>query len=410
MTLDLAEAPDVVQAVPEESIRVLFVSHDSSMFGAQRVLLTLLSSIDRRAFTPMLLLPSDGPMASQAAALGIPVFFERLVHWVPGSAVSTGRQRVRYLARFLRSLLSRCRAISRLITEHKVDLVYSNTVTCIEGAIAAQRTRKPHVWHIHEHILQNSDLTPLFPYRFYCAAIRFLASSVIFCSKGLASSYPLLSEKAFIVYNGLPFPPLREKFSSHAELLRGLGCEVDTKVVAVVGSLFPRKDHMTFLAAAEKVARTVKNPVFLIVGSGYESYTNRIRIRIRELQLDSRVRLLGWRDDVYNLLAGVDVLVISSEQESFGLTAIEALSMETPVVSTRCGGPEEIMVDGETGLLVPVKDPDAMADAIVKLLKNPELARGMGIRGRAHVSTQFGIDRFVRCIQGVIKETAACRA
>jgi glycosyltransferase involved in cell wall biosynthesis len=297
-----------------------------------------------------------------------------------------------------------------LITEHKVDLVYTNTVTCVEGAIAAQYARIPHVWHIHEHIVRNRDLTPLFPFRFYCVAIGFLTNTVIFCSRALASGYPLLSGKALVVYNALPPPPFREKFSSRAELLRALGCEVDSKLVAVVGALFPSKDHMTFLAAAGKVTRMIGNVTFLIVGLGSESHTNRIRDRIRDLQLDSRVRILGWRNDVQDLMSDIDVLVISSEQESFGLTAIEALSMETPVVSTRCGGPEEIMVDGETGLLVPVKDPDAMADAIVKLLKNPELARGLGIRGRAHVSTQFGIDRFAQRIQGVIKETAACRS
>ncbi len=409
-TLDPSEAPTAVHAAPKEPIRILFVSHDSSMFGAQRVLLLLLSSIDRRVFTPMLLLPFEGPMAHQAAELGIPVFVKRLVHWVPGSAVSTGRQRIRHLARFLRSLHSRCRAIERLITEHKVDLVYTNTVTCVEGAIAAHRARKPHVWHIHEHILRNSDLAPLFPYRFHCAVIGFLTRSVIFCSKALASGYPLLSGKAFVVYNGLPSHPFREKFSSRAEVLKALGCEADTKLVAVVGALFPNKDHMTFLAAAEKVARKFGNVAFLIVGSGSESYTNRIRHRIRDLQLDSMVRLLGWRNDVYDLMAAIDVLVISSEQESFGLTAIEALSMETPVVATRCGGPEEVMVDGDTGLLVPVKDPDAMADAIVKLLQNPELARGLGIRGKEHVLRHFDIDRFVQSIQGVIQETAACRS
>ena len=137
MTLDPAEAPIDVHAVPKKPIRVLFVSHDPSMFGAQRILMTLLSSIDRRAFSPMLLLPFDGPMTRQADALEIPVFVKRIVHWVPGSAASTRRQRIRHLARFLRSLRSRCRAIERLITEQKVDLVYTNTVTCVEGAIAA---------------------------------------------------------------------------------------------------------------------------------------------------------------------------------------------------------------------------------------------------------------------------------
>jgi glycosyltransferase involved in cell wall biosynthesis len=77
--------------------------------------------------------------------------------------------------------------------------------------------------------------------------------------------------------------------------------------------------------------------------------------------------------------------------------------METPVVATRCGGPEEILVDGEIGFLVPVKEPCALADAIVRLLKDPELARRMGSRGKIRVTEFFGIDRYVHGIQQVIR-------
>jgi glycosyltransferase involved in cell wall biosynthesis len=100
----------------------------------------------------------------------------------------------------------------------------------------------------------------------------------------------------------------------------------------------------------------------------------------------------------------VDVLVISSEQESFGLTAIEALAMETPVVATRCGGPEEILEDGVTGLLVPVKEPSALAESITRLLLDPGLARRMGKKGRTHVLEGFGVDRYVHGILRVIQD------
>ena len=106
-------------------------------------------------------------------------------------------------------------------------------------------------------------------------------------------------------------------------------------------------------------------------------------------------------------MAASDVLVVSSEKESFGLTAIEALAVETPVVSTRCGGPEEILEDGVTGLLVPVKDPLAMAEAIVRLLLDPVFARRMGASGRIHVSEHFGVDRYVQGIQRVIQEASS---
>jgi len=405
MNEDLAEVRAGYPPGPQEPIRVLFASHDSGMWGAQRTLMTLLSGIDRSIFFPLLVVPYEGIMKRMVSDLGIPVFVDRMVHWIPSSSVSTGRQRVRHLYKFLRSLNDRCRAIQRLIAEHRVDIVYTNTVTCVEGAIAAQRTRKPHIWHIHEPIFRNSELSPLLPYRLYCSAIEFLSKSIIFPSKALAREYPQFARKASIVYNGLPTSPLRDRFVAQTRVTNDLGIDTSAKIVAVVGALHQRKDHLTFLAAAENVARRVEKVVFLIVGSGFESYTTLLRQRISDLRLDSRVRLLGsWQGDIHDLLAAVDVLVISSEQESFGLTAIEALAMETPVVATRCGGPEEILVDDETGLLVPVKDPCALADAIVRLLMDPELARRMGKKGRIHVSECFGVDRYVHGIQRVIRD------
>jgi glycosyltransferase involved in cell wall biosynthesis len=288
-----------------------------------------------------------------------------------------------------------------------VDLVYTNTVTCVEGAIAARRTRKPHIWHIHEHISGNKGIATLLPFRIYCTTIKFLSRAVIFCSKALASDYQQLSGKVSIVHNGLPIPPMHDRVAVRAKITNELGIVAGAKIVAMVGALHPGKDHETFLYSAEQVARSVDEVNFLIVGAGSESYKNGIRRRIRDLQLESRVRLLGWRDDILDLMAASDVLVVSSEKESFGLTAIEALSVETPVVSTRCGGPEEILEDGVTGLLVPVKDPLAMAEAIVRLLSDPVFARRLGVRGRIHVSEHFGVDRYVQGIQRIIQEASS---
>ncbi len=406
MSFDPARVLSGPQTDPQEPIRVLFVSHDSEMFGAQRTLLTLLSAIDRRICSPLLVVPYEGTLSSASAELGIPVFVEHLVHWIPGIYVSSMGHRLRYLYRFLRTLNPRSRAIERLIVEHGVDLIYTNTVTCIEGAIAARRTRKPHVWHIHESILRNSDLAPILPYRLYSMAVDFLSETIIFCSKALARDYQGLSGKATIVYNGLPFPTVRNRSAARAEVSSFHDIDAGAKLVAVVGALQPRKDHLTFLAAAKQVTQRIDDAVFLIVGSGPESYIKLIRQRVSDLQLHSKVRLLGWCNNIHALMAAIDVLVISSEQESFGLTAIEALAMETPVVATRCGGPEEVVADGDTGLLVPVKDHNAMADAIVRLLMDPKFARQLGVTGREYVYEHFGVDQYVQGIEQVIRETA----
>jgi hypothetical protein len=109
-------------------IRVLFISHDSSMFGAQRTLLTLLSDIDRDIFSPMLVVPYDGPLSRAASELGIPVFVRRLVHWIPGLNGTSARKRLGHLYRVLRTLSSRCRALESLIGEHDVG-VHANRIS-----------------------------------------------------------------------------------------------------------------------------------------------------------------------------------------------------------------------------------------------------------------------------------------
>ena len=407
MSYDPARIRSGPQTDPQGPIRVLFVSHDSGMYGAQRTLLTFLSVIDRRICSPMLVIPNEGLMGRAAAKLGIPVFVERLVHWLPGYHVSSKRRRLRYLYHFLRTLNLRSRTIEGLIANHGVDLVYTNTVTCVEGAIAAWRTRKPHIWHIHEHVLRNQGLTPVFPYQLYCAAVKYLSKSIVFCSMALARDYPQLSKKASVIHSGIPIPQLRDRLAARAEVTKNFSIDADSKLVAVVGAIQPNKGHLTFLAAAEQVAKKVDKVDFLIVGLGFDWYENFLRQKIKELQIEARVKLLGWCEGIFDLLAAIDVLVISSEQESFGLTAIEALAMETPVVATRCGGPEESITDGVTGLLVPVNDPLSMANAIVRLLQDANLARRLGVSGRNHVSEYFGIDRYVQSIQLVIQESVS---
>jgi glycosyltransferase involved in cell wall biosynthesis len=390
----------------QTKLRVLFVSHDGGMAGAQRTLLTLLATIDRSRFKPYLLVPNVGKLSHAAKEMGIPVFIRHMMHWVPGINSVSHRQRFSYLVRTLKTLRARSWAITHLIENNKIDLVYTNTVTCIEGALAARMTHTPHIWHIHESILGNTELRPLIPFHFYSIIVNILSNAIIFCSTILAKSYPLPTKKTNIIYNGLPFPPTFNKADAHDAITKYLGINPTQKIVAVVSALQPRKDHFTFLTAAHEVVKENKDVVFLIVGSGANSYTDLIKKKIESLGLASSVKLTGWwsEDKIYDLLAGIDVLVVSSEQESFGLTIIEALAVETPVVSTRCGGPEEVIQEGVTGLLVKVKAPNELAKAVIHLLDNPEFARELGVAGRQDVLSRFSVEHYVAGIQEVIKK------
>jgi glycosyltransferase involved in cell wall biosynthesis len=298
-------------------------------------------------------------MIGLAGGMGVPVFVERLVHWIPGPSAGPLRRRLRHARRFLGTLPERVRAVERLIRDRDISVVYTNTITCAEGAIAARRTGRPHVWHVHEQIRGNRDLSPLARPGFSEKALYSLSSRVVFCSRALEKGYPSMKGKGVVVHNAVPRTQQVDRRSARERLVGELGVASDSQLVAVVGGLQPGKDIPSFLVAAERLSRSFPKAVFLIVGTGPEGYAGFLRRRIRDLGLETRAIMLGWREDAADILAGIDVLAVSSRQESFGLTAAEAMAAGTPVVATRLRGARGNRERRRFGLLVPVGDPAA---------------------------------------------------
>ncbi|RLG99177.1 glycosyltransferase, partial [Candidatus Bathyarchaeota archaeon] len=112
--------------------------------------------------------------------------------------------------------------------------------------------------------------------------------------------------------------------------------------------------------------------------------------------LKEKVTFVNFKEDVYKILKLFDVFVLSSVTEGISLTLLEAMASGLPVVVTNVGGNPEVVVDGETGFLVPPKNPEKMAEAIITLLKNKELAKKMGVAGRKRVEEKFSLERMVR--------------
>lgn len=389
-------------------IRVLFVAHDSGMFGAQRSLLTLLQGLDKDRIESRVVVPYPGEFSAEVDRLGIPIDQRYMVRWVPEAAVMAKEGRWRCLQRGLHGLRERAWAIARIIERHQIDVVYTNTAVCVEGAIAARMARVPHVWHVLEPISRNPELGAVAPKFLYMLAIRMLSRRVVFCSKSLAAEYSWIRSNSSIVYNGLRLPSAFDRTRSRAILAEKLGISDTTKIVAIVGAIQPRKDHSTFLAAAERIVAEHSDVAFLIVGSGKRELVDALNTAVKRRHLSEQTHVVGWwKGPIHDVLAAVDVLVVSSIQESFGLTIIESMSVETPVVATRCGGPEEVLRDGVDGRLVPVGGAREMANGILDLLRDPATAQAYGRAGRLAVTARFSVERFVQNLQDVIEQAAA---
>jgi len=172
-----------------------------------------------------------------------------------------------------------------------------------------------------------------------------------------------------------------------------IGVPPDVPLIGTIGRVVPIKNHRLFLDAAKLVLNAIPEARFVVVGDGLirpdlESYA-------RTRGIAARVVFAGWRRDLPNIYADLDVVVISSINEGTPISAIEAMAAERPVVATRVGGVPDIVLDGRTGALVPLGDATAMADAVVHCLRDPGWARQIGEAGRALVTRNFTTQRLV---------------
>ena len=176
-------------------------------------------------------------------------------------------------------------------------------------------------------------------------------------------------------------------------------------LVGLVGRLTRWKGQHIFLEAAAQVRRQFPETKFQIIGSamfGEESYEQEIRSLSRGLALEDCVEFTGFRNDVPRLVDKLEILVhASTTGEPFGQVITEAMLAAKPVIATRGGGVPEIVQHGTTGLLVPMGDAGAMADAICAILSNPDLARAMGKAGRERALQHFTVEKTVPHLEAI---------
>jgi glycosyltransferase involved in cell wall biosynthesis len=164
-------------------------------------------------------------------------------------------------------------------------------------------------------------------------------------------------------------------------------------VVGNVAALVPHKGQRYLVDAAHLVVQQLPDARFVILGEG--ELREHLEKQVREHHLEKHVLLPGFRTDVLGCIKGFDLFVMSSVTEGLGTSLLDAMACARPIVATRAGGIPEIVEDGVNGLLVPVRDHHALADAIMRALKDTDLRQRMGAAGFARVNARFTVERMV---------------
>lgn len=302
---------------------------------------------------------------------------------------SNGSFDVRYLARLV-----------QLIRSLRISLIHAHLLTSsVYGSIAASLTRVPLVATFHG----QNDFRPTESFRALKAAIlNRRRNRLVFVSQSLRKHYLAQSRfdpaRTTVVPNGIAIDDFRNG-AGHLRSELGLGPE--HILIGAVGNVRPAKDYATFIRAAAQLRRVSEAYRFVIAGDTRSPDYDRLCRLANELGVADIVSFLGFREDVRNILRSIDVYVSSSSAEGFSLTTVQAMACERPVVATRCGGPEDIVRHGETGILVEVGSPQALAAAIESLGRDPETRARLGRAARTDVSNRFSRSAMIAAYERV---------
>lgn len=334
--------------------------------GAERMLLHLAEGLRERGHDICPILPANG------------------CGWLAGEFRKAGFEPEVF--RLRRAIDPGCvRGLGEVFRRRGVDVVHSHEFTmAFYGAAAARLSRLPHVITMHggtgfaERWRRRAALR--WAFRRSDAAVTVSRSSRTSLAEALGISEAALD----VVPNGIAFAA-GDRTAARARL----GLEEDETLILAVGNLYPVKGHAVLLRALAAMNGAAGRWRVAVAGRGAEE--EGLRSYAEGAGIASRVELLGYRADVPELLAAADVYVMPSLSEGLPLALVEAMFAGKPVIASRVGGIPEVVEHGETGLLVPPRDPDALAEALRCLLVDPSRARALGEAAREAARSRYGL-------------------
>ncbi|MCW5891927.1 MAG: glycosyltransferase [bacterium] len=354
--------------------RIAYVIGELGKGGAEYQLYELLRGLDRARFEPAVFaLAAGGYWAGPLRELGVPVHELAARGSADAGRLLRLRRALRAFApRLLHTVLWSGNSYGRLAA---TGLGIPIVLTAERNVIARPG------WQIAvERVLDRLTDT----YLLNCRAI----------ADGLVERQGLAADKMCVIPNGIDLARLPRFEPARAAARAAAGFAPQRRLVAQVGRLAEQKDYPTYLRAAARLAPACADVDFLVVGEG--GLREELVALATSLGIAERVHFTGLRHDVPAVLAGVDVLALTSLYEGLPNVVIEAMATGAVAVATDVGGCRELVVDGETGVLVPARQPEAVADAITALLRDPGRTERLRLAARRRIEDEFSLEAMVR--------------
>jgi len=366
----------------KKEYKILFVNANSGWAGGETTLFAILERLDKK-FRPLLLCPSEGPLVDNARAANVEFVI------IPMNYLTMRTSPLKYLRTV--------HQVIKVIKKNSIDLVYVNDLFANQFSLpAAKLARVPILCHVQVPVTPKDIMTNFINFSDIIVCVSKSVSRVL-------SSRFMEKGKLKVIYSGIDIERFNVKAGSFFRDTLGLSNK--DFVVAVVGSIEPRKGQDYFIQAVPDILKEINNVKFIITGETIErntSYAMKLFRMVEDLELKNKIVFTGFIKDIPTLMNSIDLLVLPSLEEALARVLIEAMAAMKPIVATNVDGIPEAVVDKQTGILVPPKNSKALANAIIYLLKDPDIAKKMGIEGRKRVKRFFNIEETSEKINAIL--------
>jgi glycosyltransferase involved in cell wall biosynthesis len=303
----------------------------------------------------------------------------------------------------------------RFFRARRPDIVHTHMAKAgTVGRLAARLAGVPHVLHTYHGHVFHGYFSPAKTALFLNVerALARITDRIVTVGEAqrqeIAAYRVAPLNKLVAIPLGLELDAFRHAPQRSGHLRAELGTGADTPLVGIVARLVPIKAHEDFLKAALRVIADHPRAHFLIVGDGERR--SELESVVSRGDLRDRVHFLGWRQDLPEIYGDLDVVVLSSLNEGSPVALIEAMAAGRPVVATRVGGVVELIDEGVTGLMVPPRSPEALADAISRVLSDPGLGERLGRAAREAVYPRHSSARLCEDMAALYADLLARRS
>jgi glycosyltransferase involved in cell wall biosynthesis len=390
--------------------KVMFVEGAAAMGGVQFSTLYLAQHLDRALWDPIVVCPEEGDLTGACRRLGIPVHVLEQVKLRSTSFRIGGDMRLPDPTAWLWdavAMLVAVRRLARVLAQTEPHLVVTKGLfPHFYGGLAARKLGIPCIWHVQDFI---SERFLGFYRRAFSWTARLLPDHIIADGAAISRQLSPVEDRISVILNGVDSNVFRPGIDG-AGLREELGLPASAIVIGHVGRMTPWKGQHYLLEAFARVAREVPSAYLVFVGDPVfdtDSYQRKLLDLTAKLGLTERVTFAGYRHDMPEVLAAMDVFAFTSvEKDTSPLTLLSAMASGLPIVAFDIEGVRELIDEGEQLLLTPQKDADALAQSLLRLLSDPELRRRLAVSARRQAEDKFSLERHVTSIEEVFLNLA----